>query len=136
MSYALWEGLAVANVSRPLLAAAGAGIDASPAAGIAPRTQAAHPIAGSPAARRPFPPRTHQDLRRPMTNHEVSATMPRVVDRPAGGARSGSMAAHRASRAASAREAADGINGGVEQPTTPDSGAPPAAQAGPGAASG
>ncbi|WP_246796480.1 hypothetical protein [Burkholderia perseverans] len=154
MSYALWEGLAVASAPSPLLAAAGAGIDASPAAAVAPRTRPMRPIAARPdvcrangAARRPLSRRTHQDFHRSMTHVQASETMPamvnrrthaaRVVRRPSRASRStGPEHVAHAALAALTREAARKINGGVEPAATPDSGASPGPHTGPGAATG
>jgi hypothetical protein len=151
----LWEGLAVASAPSPLLAAAGAGIDASPAAaGVVPRTRPARPIATRPdvcracrangAARRPLSQRTHQDFHRSMINVQASETMPaminrrahaaRVVQRPSRAGRS--TGPEHAALAALTREAARKINGGVEPAATPDSGASPGPHTGPGAATG
>jgi len=152
MSYALWEGLAVASAPSPLLAAAVAGIDASPAAaGVAPRP--ARPISGRPAPcrarhahgvdHRPLPQRTHQDFHRSTANVQASETMPAVVnrraraaDRSTGPGYAGGATAHHDALAAPAREAVRKINGGVEPAATPDSGASPGPHAGPGAATG
>ncbi|MBI0326640.1 hypothetical protein [Burkholderia plantarii] len=165
MSYALWEGLAVASAPSPLLAAAEAGIDASPAAaGAAPRTRPARPIAGRPDAcrarhahgvgHRPLPQRTHQDFHRSTANVQASKTMPVMVNRgaraaqpsrasrsaglrhAAGGTRVGSTTAHHDALAAPAREAERKISGGVGPAAMPDSGASPGPHASSGAATG
>ncbi|AJK44762.1 hypothetical protein BGL_1c02100 [Burkholderia plantarii] len=159
MSYALWEGLAVASAPSPLLAAAGAGIDASPAAaGAAPRPWPARPVSDRPDAcrarhthgvdHRPLPQRTYQDLHRSTANVQASETMPAMVnrsarapqpsrvDRSTGPGHTGGATARHNALAAPAREAVRKINGGVEPAATPDSGASPGPHAGPGAATG